>query len=113
VSNVMVIVVAITAIASFIIPSLEMSAGVRLIRFPMMVISSIFGIIGIMVGMTIIIIHLLSLESLGVPYSTPVSPLRISDLKDAFIHFPLKMIKKRPLSLQPKQVNQQGDMRER
>ncbi len=113
VSNVMVIVVAITAIASFIIPNLEMSAGVRLIRFPMMVISSIFGIIGIMVGMTIIIIHLLSLESLGVPYSSPVSPLRISDLKDAFIRFPLKVIKKRPLSLQPKQVNQQGDMRER
>ncbi|MBJ8050395.1 spore germination protein, partial [Bacillus cereus group sp. N18] len=74
---------------------------------------SIFGIIGIMVGMTIIIIHLLSLESLGVPYSSPVSPLRISDLKDAFIRFPLKVIKKRPLSLQPKQVNQQGDMRER
>ena len=40
VSNVMVIVVSITAVASFIIPNLEMSAGIRLLRFPMMIIAS-------------------------------------------------------------------------
>ena len=69
VSNVMVIVVSITAVV-FIIPNLEMSAGIRL-RFPMMIIASLFGVIGIMVGMAIIIIHILSMESLGVPYGSP------------------------------------------
>lgn len=113
VSNVMVIVVAITAIASFIIPNLEMSSGIRLLRFPMMIIASMFGIIGIMVGMTVIIIHLLSLESLGVPYGSPVSPLHISDLKDAFIRLPQRLLKKRPLSLRPKQANKQGNMKEK
>lgn len=67
----MVIVVSITAVASFIIPNLEMSAGIRLLRFPMMIIASLFGVIGIMVGMAIIIIHILSMESLGVPYGSP------------------------------------------
>ena len=71
VSNVMVIVVSITAVASFIIPNLEMSAGVRILRFPMMIIASLFGVIGIMVGMSVIIIHILSMDSLGVPYGSP------------------------------------------
>ena len=68
VSNVMVIVVSITAVA-FIIPNLEMSAGVRILRFPMMIIASLFGVIGY--GMSVIIIHILSMESLGVPYGSP------------------------------------------
>ena len=54
-----------------IIPNLEMSAGVRILRFPMMIIASLFGVIGIMVGMSVIIIHILSMDSLGVPYGSP------------------------------------------
>ena len=37
----------------------------------MMIAASLFGVIGIMVGMAIIIIHILSMESLGVPYGSP------------------------------------------
>lgn len=110
VSNVMVIVVSITAVASFIIPNLEMSAGIRLLRFPMMIIASLFGVIGIMVGMAIIIIHILSMESLGVPYGSPFSPLFASDLKDILIRLPWKIMKKRPLSLNLKQENRQSDI---
>ncbi|MED0953045.1 spore germination protein [Bacillus mobilis] len=113
VSNVMVIVVSITAVASFIIPNMEMSAGIRLLRFPMMVIASLFGVIGIMVGMAVIIIHILSMESLGVPYGSPFSPSFASDLKDILIRFPWKIMKKRPLSLNLKQENRQRDMKER
>ncbi|WCK55630.1 spore germination protein [Aneurinibacillus sp. Ricciae_BoGa-3] len=107
VSNVMVIVVSITAIASFIIPDYEMSAGIRLLRFPMMLLASIFGIVGIMIGMMVMVIHLLSLESLGVPYSSPISPLHLSDMKDTFIRLPQWMFKKRPLSIKPKQLKRQ------
>ena len=112
VSNVMVIVVSITAIANFIIPDLEMSAGIRLIRFPMMIISTFFGIVGIIIGMMVVIIHLLSLESLGVPYSSPISPLRISDLRDTFVRLPQSMLNKRPLSVGPQQLKRQGNMGE-
>lgn len=108
VSNVMVIVVSITAVASFIIPNLEMSVGIRLLRFPMMIIASLFGVIGIMVGMAIIIIHILSMESLGVPYGSPFSPLFASDLKDILVRLPWKIMKKRPLSLNLKQENRQS-----
>jgi spore germination protein len=112
VSNIMVIVVAITAIASFIIPDVEMASSVRLLRFPMMILSSMFGMIGIIVGMAILLIHLLSLESLGNPYSSPISPMFISEMKDTLVRFPLKFINKRPISVQPKQLKRQGNAKE-
>ncbi|SCM03060.1 Spore germination protein [Bacillus wiedmannii] len=112
VSNVMVIVVSITAVASFIIPNMEMSAGIRLLRFPMMITASLFGVIGIMVGMAVIIIHILSMESLGVPYGSPFSPSFASDLKDILVRLPWKLMKKRPLSLNLKQENRQRDIEE-
>jgi len=76
----------------------------------MMIIASLFGVIGIMVGMAIIIIHILSMESLGVPYGSPFSPLFASDLKDILIRLPWKIMKKRPLSLNLKQENRQSDI---
>ncbi|MFD6441778.1 spore germination protein [Peribacillus sp. NPDC060186] len=112
VSNIMVIVVSITAIASFIIPDLEMSGGIRLIRFPMMIIASLFGMMGIITGMSVIVIHLLSLVSLGVPYFSPISPLHMSEMKDTFLRFPIQMLKKRPFSVRPKQLKRQGTSRE-
>ncbi|WP_438823884.1 spore germination protein [Bacillus sp. JJ1566] len=98
VSNIMVIVVALTAVASFIIPNYQMGASIRLIRFPMMIIASLFGFVGLSVGLMILIIHLIELKSLGVSYASPVSPLRIQDWKDLFIRLPQWTILKRPVS---------------
>ncbi|QOS99600.1 spore germination protein [Brevibacterium sp. JNUCC-42] len=109
VSNIMVIVVALTAIASFIIPNLEMSAGIRMIRFPMMLVASLFGMVGISWGLILLILHLLSLESLGTPYGASFSPMHFSELKDTFVRLPMWMMKKRPVELKPKQVDRHGD----
>lgn len=65
-----------------------------------------------MVGMAVIIIHILSMESLSVPYGSPFSPLFASDLKDILVRLPWKIMKKRPLSLNLKQANRQSDIEE-
>ncbi len=109
VSNMMVIVVALTAIATFIMPNQDMAASIRLIRFPMMIIASFMGIVGIVFGLMILTAHIISLKSLGVPYSTPIMPLHLSDMKDTFIRVPLKFMGKRPISNDPKQLRRQGN----
>lgn len=98
VSNIMVIVVALTAIASFIIPNYEMSSAIRIVRFPMMILASMFGFVGITVGFMILLAHFISLESIGMPYGSPFAPLRFSDWKDVLIRFPHWENEKRPLS---------------
>ncbi|GAA4834047.1 spore germination protein [Paenibacillus vulneris] len=108
VSNVMVIVVAATAIASFIIPNYDMASAIRLIRFPMMIIASMFGIVGIVIGLMTLIAHLISLESLGTPYGSPLAPMRFADWKDTFIRVPLWKMTKRPVSARPVQDKRLG-----
>ncbi|MEH7375398.1 spore germination protein [Neobacillus drentensis] len=96
VSNIMIIVVAVTAIASYNIPNYDMSSSIRLLRFPMMFSAAMFGIVGIVIGWMTIVGHLASLESLGTPYGTPLTPFRFADMKDAFLRFPLWAMKSRP-----------------
>ncbi|MDN3019123.1 spore germination protein [Paenibacillus sp. BSR1-1] len=96
VSNIMIIVVAVTAIASYNIPNYDMSSAIRLLRFPMMLAAAMFGVVGIVIGWMTIVGHLVSLESLGTPYGTPLAPFRFADMKDAFLRFPLWTMKSRP-----------------
>lgn len=107
VSNIMVIIVASTAIASFIIPSYDMGTAVRLLRFPMMLLASLFGIIGLIVGLMMLTAHLVALESLGTPYGSPLAPFRWADMKDTFIRFPLWAMIKRPKSARAIQSDRQ------
>ncbi|MCJ8013673.1 spore germination protein [Paenibacillus sp. KQZ6P-2] len=95
VSYTMIIVVAMTAISSFLIPSNEMSSAIRILRFPLMIAASLFGFIGISFGLTILFIHLCKLESFGKPYLFPVAPLKMKNFKDAFMRFPIWRIRKK------------------
>lgn len=96
VSPIMVIVVALTTIGSFVSPSYSAAVSIRLLRFPMMITAAALGLYGIMLFLIIIIIHLCSMKSFGVPYMAPFSPMRMLDNKDTLIRAPLKLMKNRP-----------------
>ncbi|OAT83845.1 spore gernimation protein GerK [Bacillus sp. MKU004] len=99
VSNTMVIVVAITAISSFVIPSNELSTSLRILGFPLMLMAALFGIYGIVIGLILIFIHISKLKSLGEYYFYPVAPLDVGRLKDTLIRVPIWMVKTRPKDL--------------
>lgn len=101
VSNLFIIIVAITAIASYVVPNYEFGLAIILLRFGILLMSSFFGIIGVVVSLILIIIHLLSLESLGQPYLMPIMPFKLGDLKDTFLRLPAQFMKKRPHIEQP------------
>lgn len=96
VTSAMVMVVSLTAIASFTIPTISGSYAVRILRFPMMVLAASFGLFGIMVGLMAILIHVCTLRSFGVPYITPLAPFSSSDFKDSFIRMPWWAMIRRP-----------------
>lgn len=88
-----VIVVSAAGIALFIIPRYTFSFPMRMLRFPIMILSGIFGLFGTAVGICIIFIHLLHLCSFGTPYLSPVAPLNKRGLKDVLIRWPQKPVK--------------------
>lgn len=108
----MVIVVALTAISSFAAPSNEISIATRVLGFPLMILAAMFGLIGITFGMLFILIHLCKLECFGTAYFAPVMPLRIKDLKDTFLRFPIWSLNQRPHDPHPKRMNQERNSRE-
>ncbi|MFB7140698.1 spore germination protein [Gottfriedia sp. NPDC056225] len=101
VSNTMTVVLAITAVASFVVPVHEMSFSLRILSFPMMIVASLYGIVGIIFGLMLIFIHLVKLESFGSPYFSPLAPIRLKDLKDTIIRVPFWRMKSRPTNALP------------
>ncbi len=97
-----VIIVALTGLASFAIPSYNFSTSLRMIRFGFIVIASIFGLFGISIGLCVLIIHLCTLKSFGVPYLTPMTHFieRRSDLKDTVIRPKIYNLVRKPAYLQ-------------
>jgi len=93
----MVIVVALTAIASFVIPSHTDIQSI--LRFLILIFASVLGIFGISIAILLIMIHLCSLRSFGAPYLSPLSPLSPGDLKDTFIRAPLWAMSLRPRTI--------------
>ncbi|MGZ4135219.1 MAG: spore germination protein [Tumebacillaceae bacterium] len=96
VSAPLVIVVSITGIASFTIPRYNMAIGIRLLRFPMILLAGTLGLYGIALGMLGILLHLASMRSFGVPFLYPVAPLTLPNLKDVFLRAPWWMMNLRP-----------------
>ncbi|WP_251549686.1 spore germination protein [Neobacillus muris] len=88
ISPFMVIIVAITGIASFVIPNYAASYSIRLIRFPLLIASGMLGLLGFSVVFALIAIHALSLRSFGESYLSPASPFQPSDQKDSFFRMP-------------------------
>lgn len=101
VSSLMIIVVAVTAISTFLVPSYDMELSIRISRFIIMVLASIFGIIGIVISAATILAHLIDLKSLGQPYFQPLMPLKLADLKDTILRMPITMHRKRPNIAKP------------
>lgn len=98
VSPLMIIIVAITTIASFAIPSYEFSAALRILKLGFIVLAAILGLYGIAIGLIILGTHLLTLNSFGIPFTSPYSGLGIEDgdIKDTLVKAPIQRLWLRP-----------------
>lgn len=62
------IVVSIAAICGFVIPNRDFASAIRLCRFGLAIAAAISGLVGIIFGFCALVMHLLTLRSMGVPY---------------------------------------------
>ncbi|MGI6648059.1 MAG: spore germination protein [Bacillota bacterium] len=88
VSSTMVVIVALTAIGSYTLPSVSLVNSIRLLRFLFMIAAAFLGMFGVMAAFSMLLFYLCSLRSFGVPYLSPLAPLILADLKDTLIRAP-------------------------
>ncbi len=113
VSPLMVIVVAVTAISSFAIPSYSIAIGFRILRFFFMLMASVLGLYGVILAFLMLLIKLANQRSFGVNYFAPFSSMgeNFSELKDTIIRSPLPFMNNRPKSYTGKASNRLDDKR--
>lgn len=68
ISNSMVVVISITAVSSFALPSKEMSIAARIMGIPLLILASIFGFIGISLGIFMMFAHLSKIRAFSYRY---------------------------------------------
>ena len=95
VSNLMVIVVSVTAIAGFVIPSQDMAQSLRFTRFFMMIFAGVFGLCGLVIAASLLFINLLRMTTLNRPYLLPILPLSVRSLGSTIIRLPFQRLRRR------------------
>ncbi|SDX67635.1 spore germination protein [Paenibacillus sp. PDC88] len=96
VSPFLVIVVAVTAISSFSIPSYSAGITLRVLRFAAMFSAAAFGLFGVIMFFLLMSSHLVRLKSFGMPYAVPMVSYNLIDWKDYVVRAPLFLMKRRP-----------------
>nr|WP_246303195.1 spore germination protein [Paenibacillus plantarum] len=108
ISPITVVIIALTTIGSFATPAYNAALALRLLRFPLVILSGIFGLYGVMIGLILIANHMLSLKSFGVPYLSPLVPGNFQGMKDTLARLPLWSMPKRPALLHTPNDNRLG-----
>ncbi|MBO7744214.1 spore germination protein [Paenibacillus sp. MWE-103] len=96
VSPPMVMVVAFTGIASFTTGRYNVSGAFRILRFPLILLAGTLGLLGVLWGLILILIHLCTLRSFGVPYLSGLAPAMRGEWKDVLIRAPIWSLNRRP-----------------
>jgi spore germination protein KA len=98
-----VIIVALTAVTSFVQPNLN--EFIVMYRMIFLLLASVMGLIGIGSGIVIMLTQLISKTSFGIPIMSTFSK---SEMKDSVIRFPLESLKYRPQSIAKDNVRRRG-----
>ncbi|WP_160203426.1 spore germination protein [Priestia megaterium] len=95
VSAAVVIIVAISAISNFTLPSTSIVNAARGFRFILIIISAFIGLYGILLMTLCIWLHISSLRSFGIPYFSPFAPLDFKKQHDTLVRFSLPSLLKK------------------
>lgn len=85
VSPIMIIVVAISSIAGLVFSSIELVNALRLYKIILLLLGTLLGIYGVLIGTIYMIYKLLTLKVFGIPYLVPFIPFDKNEINDSFI----------------------------
>lgn len=109
VSPILIIVVALTGLASFAIPNYSMSFAFRGVRFIFTFLAALFGFIGITAGLFVLLTSITSIKSFGVPLLAPIGP-RTKAGPDIVLRGPIWSMEERPDFLNTQERRRQPDI---
>ena len=101
VSPIMVVIIAVTGLASFSIPDYRMALALRMLRFVFLVMAATLGLVGMAISLLLSTVMLCNMKSLGMPYLAPLGPKTVANL-DLVVRGPVYDQERRPDNLNTK-----------
>lgn len=95
VSPILIIVVALTGLASFAVPNYSLSFAFRGVRFAFTALAAAFGFLGISAGLFVLLNAVTAMKSFGVPFMVPIGP-RTRSGPDIVMRGPVWSMEERP-----------------
>jgi spore germination protein KA len=109
ISPLMVLIVAVTGLASFAIPHYVTSYGIRAWRFLVLAGAAVMGFYGLAAVLFLMVVYVSGLRSFGVPFLTPLAPMRTRSA-DATGRGPLYRMEMRPSYARPLDKQRQQEI---
>ncbi|WP_404443307.1 spore germination protein [Sutcliffiella horikoshii] len=100
-SPTMLVVAAITYIASFTLVNQSLSSAITIIRFTVILLSTFFGLFGVVLGFILTVFYFSTLSSFGVPYFGSLAPISLKEAVKSFLRAPVQFYKSRNASTSP------------
>ncbi|MEG2597362.1 MAG: spore germination protein, partial [Oscillospiraceae bacterium] len=94
----MVMVVALTAISSFVVPSLY--EPVAVLRFAFIIIGGTCGIYGMAIASAILLGNACRLNNMGIPFTSPITPFSPKAMRDVFVRAGWRTLQKNTHTIQ-------------
>lgn len=88
ISPMLIIIVALTGLGNFVVPSYNFSLAMELYRLLLLAMGALFGLYGIVMGAILLISSVCRLRSFGAPYAAPFAPWRPHN-PDLLLRLPL------------------------
>lgn len=101
VSPLLIIIIGLTSLTSFVIPSYELASSLRLVKYFLLALSAIFGIFGLTVGLVLFVSQLCALYSYGTEFTAPFSPAYRKSFLESLIELPIFRRNTRPEYYEP------------
>lgn len=101
ISPLLIIIIGITTMSSFALPSYPLASSFRLLKYLILFCASILGILGLAVGIILTVTLIASTQAYGARFSSPFMPLQRSDTTESLIELPVRKRTRRPAYCDP------------
>lgn len=110
VSNILIIIISLTAISVFVTPSYEFSTVIRMATWIMVVAATMLGLYGVVLASVLVFYHVSSLKSFGISYMDPYNGEHLKNiLTDGLTRIPVWAMEKRASHLHILDDDGEGD----
>lgn len=94
----LVLIVAVSSIASFIVPDLY--NNIVVMRFAFIIVGGMWGLFGITILGMLFLLKICSMSPYGIPYTSPVSPFSLRGMRDTLIRAGWRTLAKNDVKIQ-------------